>query len=348
MVTTGDLPRTQVGTEPQRLLTTLLGDYWYWRDEPIPSAALVRLLGEFGISPDGARAAMRRLHARGLVTMSRTGRTTAYGIPDRTSDMIISRTHRMFAFGADEPDWDGRWTVVAFSVPEEARDARAALRAKLRLLRFGALYDGLWVCPHDHVDHAVKCLAELGVTTATVLRAEEAPGSPAQGALVNAFDLQPLNAAYRAFAERYEPLLEDVRAGRIGPADALRIRTRLRVHWRDFPETDPDLPTPLLPPDWARPRARRCFIEIYDVLGPLAELRFKQIVAVTDPELAELATHHDSATVARLHAELGNGNAREVTAFERAVEADRLADALPGKRGRRRRGGAAAEGAGPR
>ncbi len=337
MATVGNLPRTQAGAEPQRLLTTLLGDYWYWRNEPIPSVTLVQLLSEFGISADGARAATRRLHARGLLTMSRTGRTTAYGIPERTSEMIIRRTYRMFAFGAEAPDWDGRWTVVAFSIPEEARDARAALRARLRLLRFGALYDGLWVCPHDQVDEVLKCLDDLGVATATVLRGEQVPGTPAQGALANAFDLEPLNVAYRSFAERYEPLLDDVRAGRIGPADALRARTRLRVDWRDFPETDPDLPAPLLPRDWARPRARRCFLEIYDVLGPLAELRFKQIVAATNAELAELASHHDSGTVARLYAELGDGRARGDTPFERAVEASRLAEILPRGRERSRR-----------
>jgi len=39
-------------------------------------------------------------------------------------------------------------------------------------------------------------------------------------------------------------------------------------------------------------------------------------VAVTSPELAGLASHHDSATVARLHADLGNGQARGDTPFE--------------------------------
>ena len=185
-----------------------------------------------------------------------------------------------------------------------------------------------------HGEPALRLLDEVGVTRASVLRSEEVPGSPRQGSPANAFDLRPLNEAYRAFAERYEPLLDSVRAGRIGPAEALLTRTGLRVDWRDFPETDPDLPTPLLPADWARPRARRCFTEIYDLLGPLAELRFRQIIAVSDPELAELASHHDSATVARLHAELGNGSARGDTPFERAAEARRLAGVLPGRKRR--------------
>src|SRR4051794_9009347 len=90
---------------------------------------------------------------------------------------------------------------------------------------------------------------------------------------------------------------------------------------RDFPEADPDLLKQLLPPEWSRPRARRCFVEIYDLLGPLAELRFRQIVAESHPELAAHVSHHDSATVARLYAELGDGHPRGDTPFERAAEA---------------------------
>jgi phenylacetic acid degradation operon negative regulatory protein len=336
-MTTVGLPRVQSGAEPQRLLTTLLGDFWYWRDEHIPSSALVRLLGEFGVSPDGARAAMRRLHARGLLTVSRSGRTTAYGIPERTSEVIVRRTHRLLSFGATAPEWDGRWTVVAFSIPEESRDARAALRAGLRLHHFGALYDGLWVCPHDRVQQVLGLLEEVGVTTATVLRSDVVPGSPASGSPARAFDLAPLNAAYLAFAERYEPLLEHVRSGGMGSAEALVTRTRLRVDWRDFPESDPDLPAELLPEDWARPRARTCFLEIYDALGALAELRFRQVLAEADPALARLATHHDSATVARLHDELGQRSAEGETPFERARRQQVLSELLPQEQGAARR-----------
>src|SRR5215469_2229924 len=43
---------------PPRLLLTLLGDYWWQRGDQLPSAALVALLTEFGVSDTAARAAL--------------------------------------------------------------------------------------------------------------------------------------------------------------------------------------------------------------------------------------------------------------------------------------------------
>lgn len=317
--------------EPQLLLTSLLGDYWYWRDEHIPSAALVRLLAEFGVGQENARAAMRRLAAKGLLTTSRAGRTTAYGIPLRTSDVIVDRTYRMLTFGASAPEWDGRWTVVAFSVPEQEREVRTALRSRLRVLGLAALYDGLWVSPRDLAESARALVAELGVDRATVLRATEVPGGPAGGGPASAFDLAPLAEDYREFVRTYEPLRERLAAGRVGPADALRIRTELRVDWRGFPERDPDLPAGMLPAGWRRADAQRLFLEVYDRLGPLAEHRFRQVLAESDPGLAELASHHDSARIAQLHAGLGDRRARGDTPFEHAVNARRLDEVRRGR-----------------
>lgn len=315
---------TRSRAEPQLLLTSLLGDHWYWRDEHIPSAALVRLLAEFGIGQENARAAMRRLAAKGLLTTSRAGRTTAYGIPPRTSDVIVSRTHHMLTFGATVPEWDGRWTVVAFSVPEQEREVRTVLRSRLRVLGLAALYDGVWVSPRDVTDPARALVAELGIERATVLRATEVPGGPDAGAFPAAFDLAGLAAEYVAFVQAYTPLRRGLAAGRIGPAEALRTRTELRVAWRSFPERDPDLPAEMLPAGWRRAAAQRLFLEVYDRLGPLAELRFRQVLADYDPALAELASHHTSTQIAALHARLGDGAPRGDTPFERAVQARRL------------------------
>ncbi|KAA9156684.1 PaaX family transcriptional regulator [Amycolatopsis acidicola] len=317
------MPRLRKGPEPQRLLTGLLGDYWFWRDEHIPSKVLVRLLAEFGITEESARAALRRLAARKLVTASREGRTTAYGIPQRTAEVIVDRSYRMLAFGESAPDWDGRWTVVAFSVPEGARGARSSLRTRLRVLRFGPLYDGVWVSPHDQVKPVLDVLEELGVR-GSVLRAEEAPGGPEDGLLLRAFDIEALAGEYRSFLQRHRKLADRAARGRVGPAEALVVRATIGAEWRRFPDLDPDLPAALLPPGWPRPEARELFLRIYDTLGPLGEHHFRTILREGAPELADLAAHHTFATIERLYRE--GRHAHGDTDFERAARERQAAE----------------------
>lgn len=284
--------------QTQRVLGTLLGDYWFWRSEHLPSAALVEVLGEFGVAEQAARAAIRRAAARGAVVASRSGRTTSYGVPARTHEMIISHLTRLMRFGAGERTWDGRWTMALFSVPEEQRETRRAIRARLRWLGLAPLYDGVWVSPWDVAERVRSVLEDLGVGTATVVRAELAAAGEA-GRPVEAWDLDELRARYEGFLAEHDELGGRVAAGAVGPAEALVARTRLMTQWREFPDLDPELPAELLPADWPLPRARALFVEIYDGLGPLAEHRFAQLVERHAPELAELAAHRTSADIRR-------------------------------------------------
>src|SRR6201981_2917402 len=59
-----------VAQRPPRLLLTLLGDYWWQRTEPLPSAVIVALLAEFGVSDSAARAALSPLSGNWLLVMS--------------------------------------------------------------------------------------------------------------------------------------------------------------------------------------------------------------------------------------------------------------------------------------
>src|SRR5690349_22584660 len=85
-----DLPRAQTGAQPQHLIVTLFGDYWLERPEHLPSAGLVALAGEFGVSATSARAALSRLARRGLLTSSKSGRNTFYGLTGRAGRVLRS------------------------------------------------------------------------------------------------------------------------------------------------------------------------------------------------------------------------------------------------------------------
>ena len=288
------LPRRRNGTQPQHLLLTLLGDYWYGLHDHLPSAALVALLGEFGISPAAARAALNRLARRGVLESSKTGRRTGYGVTRRAPvEVRIGHAARSAVlFGDASPPWDGQWRVVAFSMPEDRRNVRRAVRARLRWLGFAPLFDGLWVSPHEREEEAGRYLAELGIGSYSVMTARIPPGVPQGTVPSDAWDLEGIRARYEEFVGEWEPLLDRTREGTVGTAEALLSRTELMYDWMTFLGVDPMLPEELLPSDWPRRRAHAVFAELYDSLGPLAETRVRQIVGRFAPDLAALVRHH--------------------------------------------------------
>jgi phenylacetic acid degradation operon negative regulatory protein len=290
----GELPRTQAGASPQHLIVTLLGDYWSGRREHLPSAGLVALVGEFGITPTSARAALSRLARRGLLDSSRWGRHTFYGLTRDAEQMLGDGLRRIMSFGIEDRPWDGSWVVVAFSVPEEQRDLRHVVRTQLRWQGFAPLYDGVWVSPRADVNATAKLLDELSSVSATILVSHVAHTISA-GDPLRAWDLGGLRQAYDDYIAEFSPLLDRVMRGTVGAAEALVARTRVMDAWRRFPDVDPDLPEDVLPEHWPRRRAQHVFAGVYDLLGPIAEVRFQQILAGFAPDLAKRARHHTTA-----------------------------------------------------
>ena len=243
---------------PPRLLLTLLGDYWWQRTEPLPSAAIVALLGEFGVSDSAARAALSRLTRNGLLVTSKAGRRTFSRLSARAAAILDDGARRIFSFGAANQPWDGMWSLVAFSIPEDNRAARDALRKQLRWLGFAPLYDGLWVSPRDHAAEVIGYLKDLDITTATAFRATSVPTAATSrrgpgtwtgcAGGTSTSSRSPASCGTRR------------RPGRCRRSDALIARTRVMDEWRAFPGLDPDLPAELLPAAWPRAAARELFI----------------------------------------------------------------------------------------
>ncbi|WP_344477650.1 PaaX family transcriptional regulator [Nonomuraea monospora] len=273
------MPRLQAGAHPQHLLATLLGDYDFAERSPIPSAAIVHLLAEFGITAASARSTLSRLAKRGLIEPVREGRRTSYRLTDKAGQVHDRRIRHFLAFGAAPVPDTGKWTVVAFSVPESQRDQRRVLRVRLQEIGMATLFDGVLIAPGDRRDVAARVLAELSVGTAAALMLVTFDSALFGGRdPLAAYDLDGLRARYDDFITSYTPLLERVRAGAVGISEALVARTKVMDAWRIFPDTDPALPTVLLPPDWPLPAARSLFLAIHDNLGSLAEIRVRNLL----------------------------------------------------------------------
>jgi phenylacetic acid degradation operon negative regulatory protein len=276
----------------RELLVVVLGDYWFRCTAPIPSAALVAVLGQFGVSGANTRAALSRLTRDGAFELTKEGRRTFYRFTSQAAELAATRGRLLMRFGLDWPRWDGRWTCVAFSLPEDANRVGPVLRTRMRRLGMAQLYDGFWVSPHDVTRRARSLLDGLGVTSSTLLRADVADLDTQGRSPVDAWDLSALHAAYAVFTTELDAVLARLDRGKVEPAEALTARTAFTLRWRQFAYDDPRLPHELLPTAWPMPTARDRFVAMYDGLGPLAEARARELAAPFSVVAGDLPRHH--------------------------------------------------------
>jgi phenylacetic acid degradation operon negative regulatory protein len=291
-------PRTQVGPNPQHLLTTLLGEYLDSSEADLPSVAVVAMLREFGISESSARAALSRLTKRGLIAVRGSGRPPVYHLTPQAIAKHRSRMDQFLSFGARPPRWTGDWVTVSFSIPQSGQAPRHAVRKALGSLGFARLYDSVWIRPGSDSGPVTQALHEVldgvdgGRWSVMHTRFEEEAGPHGPAA---AYDLAGLASAYEAFIARYSDLRAAVRDGGVDATRALVARTSVMDSWRKFPVIDPDLPEHLLPVPWPRQAARDLMLEVHSALGSLAEARLIQVSTPYWPDAASWITHFQAS-----------------------------------------------------
>lgn len=268
---------------PARQILTIFGDYWWRVDAPLPTGAILAALEDLGVKAPTGRAALARLVERDLLTVSKEGRRTSHRLTERGVAIVADEERWLNDFGVGDDAWDGRWSVVAFSIPETQRGLRHTSRSRLRWLGFTTLYDGVWISPRDAADAALRELRDIGVEDITVMRATLE--SSEEGAPQSAWPIAEIADRYRDF----ERTLSSVDATATAAA-ALCDRSATMLEWQTFREIDPRLPVALLPADWPRARVRRMVGDVLDALGPQAESRMRAHVADVDGALADLVT----------------------------------------------------------
>ncbi|MET8578386.1 PaaX family transcriptional regulator C-terminal domain-containing protein [Streptomyces sp. NPDC005012] len=266
------LPRRRAGGSPQSLAVTLLADYTLRTRAPVPSGAIVSLLGEFGVTPAAGRTAISRLARRGVLESSRQGRHSSYRLSDPAAVNLSLSGHSIVAFAEQAEKWDGVWTLISFSLPEGRSAERRTLRGRLRWLGYAPLYDGLWLSPRPFSPRAREELSAVGPGALTVFRARHLElQSTARRDPLDAWDVEAIAEEYTSFVDRWSPLLDRVRAGGVGGVEAVYARTEVMDTYRRFHVLDPRLPMRCMPPGWRREQVRDLFTAVYDGLAETAQ-----------------------------------------------------------------------------
>jgi phenylacetic acid degradation operon negative regulatory protein len=287
------LPRQQTGSTAQDLTVTLVADYTIRTHAWLPSASIVALLDEAGIGSSAARTAISRLSRRGVLESSRDGRYSSYRLTPAAIDNLSAGGAWIAGFGTRADPWDGFWTLVSFSLPQEQRSQRRALRGQLRWLGYAPLYDALWISP-DAPNPTVKDrLTAITSGTMSMFRARHVElASQANRNPIDAWDIAAIARRYNSFIQRWKSLLPRIQSGRVSGAAAVHARTGIMDAYRHFPIIDPQLPIELMPARWPRADARELFVSVYDGLAEQAQEHVRAVVTqFSDSPYPEIQAH---------------------------------------------------------
>ncbi|MBF6619297.1 MAG: PaaX family transcriptional regulator [Patulibacter sp.] len=261
-------PRASTEAQPQELIVTIFAAYVGSDPRPAWSGGLVDLLGAFGYSAGAARIALNRVVERQLLERHREGRFISYSPTPRLLELIAVGERRLRTLALDAP-WDGTWTLVWYSIPEEQRRERHRLGRRLRFLGFGPLEDSTWVAPRDHAGDVDPYLERLGVRNLTGMFVGR-QATPPEAIIARAWDREELVKRYRLFLDEFSPY----RDRSLTDDEAFVVRTRLANTYRRFPYLDPGLPRDVFPAADERKQAATLYEDLLPALEPAARRHF--------------------------------------------------------------------------
>jgi phenylacetic acid degradation operon negative regulatory protein len=266
--------------QPQDLVITLLGTYVRPNPREVWSGGVVHLLEQFGFTAGAARVALSRLARRGLLARAKEGRLVYYTLSERAEHLLEEGDRRIFPLGTHE-DWDGTWTLLWHSIPEEQRVERGRLARRLRFLGFGSMQDSTWIAPRDREQDVSDLLHDLGVERyAGVFVGRPSKDIHLEPLVSRAWNLEQLASRYAAFTAEFAPYRQAAVRRGMSDREAFVVRTRV-IHWfRRFPFVDPEFPDEMMPRARHRREAVAVFHDVYDGLAEPAQRYFD---AVTMP-----------------------------------------------------------------
>ena len=266
-----ELPAQRGGAKA--LLLTMLGEFVLPAGGAAWTSSMIAAAETLGISEKNTRQAIARIGDQGLVTSVRHGRRVRWTLTTSGRNLLEAGTRRIYEFGVPEVEWDGAWLVAHCPVAESQRPLRSQLRTRLGFLGFGEVSASLLISPHvDREPQLRQVLADLGLADdSIVLRSSTASAAEDASLVERAWDLGALAHSYGSFRGAYD------HRDPVGGHASFTALVELVHDWRRFPFIDPELPTELLPANWAGATAATTFHDRHAAWTPAAQTWFADL-----------------------------------------------------------------------
>ncbi|QVQ52851.1 PaaX family transcriptional regulator [Spiractinospora alimapuensis] len=241
---------------PQSLMLALLGEYVLDTSTSVFSGSFIRVFARAGISEQATRSTLGRMVRRDLLRRRRVGRRMYFGLTDRCEGLLRDGGRRVWELGVTNESAETEWTLIGFSLSEDQRRQRHALRTRLTWAGFGMLHGGLWLGPSRVGVEDI--LAELGLNDEVkVFAARPVPPTDIGELVREAYDLGAIAERYRGFLDRWSGVAPG------GARDPLVWHLWLTADWLSTIREDPRLPLRLLPADWPADAAQGVFRSLH-------------------------------------------------------------------------------------
>ena len=264
----------------QSMIFTIYGDYIRHYGNKIWIGSLIRLLKEFGHNEQSVRVAVSRMMKQGWLESEKVGNKSYYFLTKRGKLRMEEAANRIFKLMPNE--WDGKWRILMYTIPEEKRQIRDELRKELLWSGFGSFSNGCWISPNN-LDNEVEFLIEkYDINEYVDFFVSEYKGPKENKALVEkSWPLLEIEARYKEFITTYsqqyivhQSMINDKK---MSLAECFVERTRLVHEYRKFLFIDPGLPKDLLPEIWSGNHAALLFEQYYKLLAPSASEFFEEV-----------------------------------------------------------------------
>jgi phenylacetic acid degradation operon negative regulatory protein len=254
-------PEVSRARRPQFLTLMLFGVVAFRRPVAAAAGSVINVLGDLGVSGHAARSTLNRMVDRNLLVRLRRGREAYFTLTGHGSSVLAEG--QAAARQSPDRDWDGTWTLIGFSVPEDQRALRHQIRSRLAWRGFGLLQSGMWIAAGT-VDIGTL-LGDLAIDQyIRVFTAAPAAPTTDTALILDAFDLPAIAARYEGFIARWGSTPPEA-------ADPLCCLLSLQSEWAQIARADPRLPLSRLPRDWPAPGAFELYQRLDGQVRPGAE-----------------------------------------------------------------------------
>ncbi|MFJ8069331.1 phenylacetic acid degradation operon negative regulatory protein PaaX [Peribacillus sp. NPDC096447] len=269
-----------MGTNTQSMIFTIYGDYIRNYGSKIWIGSLIRLLKEFGHNEQGVRVAVSRMVKQGWIQSEKQGNKSYYFLTDRGVQRMDEAANRIYKMKPNE--WDGKWRILMYTIPEDKRQLRDDLRKELLWSGFGSFSSGCWISPNDLEKQINRLIEKYDIDEYVDFFISEYKGPKENQSIVEkSWHLEEIEKKYEEFIEKYSKQFivhqSIISRGEMSDADCFVERTNLVHEYRKFLFIDPGLPKELLPLKWNGNHAALLFSQYYQVLAEPASRFFESV-----------------------------------------------------------------------